>query len=146
MTAYGESPTLMILSLRIIDSYLSCTACQRSSKHTDKTVSNDKLIVHPAQSAPLVWRKIVSHLPRWLILAQPNNMIQLSIFYVSLLRKVRVTCIAVLAKNYVDHGSLTGLLVIRTWAFWKKSKKLLIGLLTYSMVRLPQDWSKVLGL
>lgn len=64
MTAYGESPTLMISSLRIIDSYLSCTACQRSSKHADKTVSNDKLIVHPAQSAPLVWQKIVSHLPR----------------------------------------------------------------------------------
>ncbi|KAG1724718.1 hypothetical protein EDB19DRAFT_1834052, partial [Suillus lakei] len=26
-----------------------------------------------------------------------------------------------------------GLLVIRTWAFWGKSKKLLIGLLTYSV-------------
>jgi hypothetical protein len=64
-----------------------------------KQFCNDKLIVHVAQSAPLVWRKIVSHLPQWFILAQPNNMIQLSIFYVSLLRKVRVTCITVLAKN-----------------------------------------------
>jgi hypothetical protein len=42
----------------------------------------------------------------------------------------------------VDHASLTGLLVIRTWAFWQKSRKLLIGLLIYSAVRISQDWSK----
>ncbi|KAG2067949.1 hypothetical protein BDR04DRAFT_1104106 [Suillus decipiens] len=30
-----------------------------------------------------------------------------------------------------------GLLVIRTWAFWQRSKKMLIGLVTYSIVRTP---------
>jgi hypothetical protein len=46
----------------------------------------------------------------------------------------------------MDHASLIGLLVIRTWAFWKKSRKLLIGLLIYSTVRIPQDWSKGIDL
>ncbi|KAG1805623.1 hypothetical protein EV424DRAFT_1558713 [Suillus variegatus] len=32
------------------------------------------------------------------------------------------------------HTSLTGLLVVRTWAFWRKSKRVLIGLVTYSVV------------
>ncbi|KAG2064861.1 hypothetical protein BDR04DRAFT_1145685 [Suillus decipiens] len=39
------------------------------------------------------------------------------------------------AENIIHILSIIaaeGLLVIRTWAFWKKSKKLLIGLLTYS--------------
>jgi hypothetical protein len=35
----------------------------------------------------------------------------------------------------VDHTSLAALLVIRTWAFWEKSKRLLIGLSVYSVVR-----------
>jgi hypothetical protein len=39
----------------------------------------------------------------------------------------------------VDLTSLAALLVIRTWAFWQKSKKLLIGLLVYSAVRVLQN-------
>jgi hypothetical protein len=31
--------------------------------------------------------------------------------------------------------SLIGLLLLRTWAFWQKSRKLLIGLLSYAAVR-----------
>lgn len=44
-------------------------------------------------------------------------------------------------KSGRDHTSLTGLLVVRTWAFWRKSKRVLIGLVTYSVVRVPQDWN-----
>lgn len=42
-----------------------------------------------------------------------------------------------LAENIVHIISIVaaeGLLVIRTWAFWQKSKKMLIGLVTYSVV------------
>jgi hypothetical protein len=39
----------------------------------------------------------------------------------------------------VDLTPPAALLVIRTWAFWKKSKKLLIGLSVYSVVRILQN-------
>ncbi|KAG2072167.1 hypothetical protein BDR04DRAFT_1097141 [Suillus decipiens] len=42
-----------------------------------------------------------------------------------------------LAENIIHIISIVaaeGLLVIRTWAFWQKSKKVLIGLVTYSVV------------
>ncbi|KAG1730448.1 hypothetical protein EDB19DRAFT_2027476 [Suillus lakei] len=46
-------------------------------------------------------------------------------------------CSTSLAENIIHTISITaaeGLLVIRTWAFWKMSKRVLIGLLTYSVV------------
>jgi hypothetical protein len=63
MTAYGESPTLVILILRIADDYLSCTASQWTGKHTEETASNNKLIVRVTLSVPLVGRKIVGLSP-----------------------------------------------------------------------------------
>ncbi|KIK43097.1 hypothetical protein CY34DRAFT_11947 [Suillus luteus UH-Slu-Lm8-n1] len=50
--------------------------------------------------------------------------------------RVSGPCPPSLAENIIHILCIIaaeGLLVIRTWAFWKKSKKLLIGLLTYSM-------------
>ncbi|KAG2034641.1 hypothetical protein BDR03DRAFT_1013250 [Suillus americanus] len=49
--------------------------------------------------------------------------------------RVSGTCPPSMAENIIHILSIIaaeGLLVIRTWAFWKKSKKLLIGLLAYS--------------
>ncbi|KAG1870851.1 hypothetical protein F4604DRAFT_1583532 [Suillus subluteus] len=43
---------------------------------------------------------------------------------------------------FIGSGlTVYGLLVIRTWAFWQRSKRMLIGLVTYSVVRVPRDWS-----
>ncbi|KAG1724739.1 hypothetical protein EDB19DRAFT_294567 [Suillus lakei] len=50
--------------------------------------------------------------------------------------RVSGPCPPSLAENIIHIISIVaaeGLLVIRTWAFWGKSKKLLIGLLTYSV-------------
>ncbi|KAG1867735.1 hypothetical protein F4604DRAFT_921030 [Suillus subluteus] len=50
--------------------------------------------------------------------------------------RVSGSCPPSLEENIIHILSIVaaeGLLVIRTWAFWKKSKKLLIGLLIYSM-------------
>ncbi|KAG1718253.1 hypothetical protein EDB19DRAFT_2031482 [Suillus lakei] len=46
--------------------------------------------------------------------------------------RVSGPCPPSLAENSIVAAE--GLLVIRTWAFWGKSKRLLIGLLTYSVV------------
>ncbi|KAG1718231.1 hypothetical protein EDB19DRAFT_990561 [Suillus lakei] len=58
--------------------------------------------------------------------------------YLPFLRCVStVQCTTSLAENIIHIISIVaaeGLLVIRTWAFWKMSKRVLIGLLTYSAV------------
>jgi hypothetical protein len=90
-----------------------------------------------AQSAQTIWQRTVSHCGQDLIdlLSFGNVIVSYAYFKYRCCGRCELLASLSISRVWGNMLSLIGLLLLRTWAFWQKGRKLLIGLLSYAAVR-----------